>query len=159
MKELKIHHFSAKGERAPRVHVSYCASEGTQTQAAATDFTFSISDEQRHLIQWYLENYLICPWGEFCTRAKGAEALMEKLGVELFDAVFSSRETRALYTHVTDDLANTRIVIHADDTEGIALPWELMRDAMKREFGNLACSAYAFVRSQSGLNFQPSTPA
>jgi hypothetical protein len=80
---------------------------------------------------------------------------MEQLGVKLFDAVFRSRETGALYAHAANDLANTRIVIHTEDPAGIALPWELMRDPTRREYGDLAPLAHAFARSQPDLIFQP----
>ena len=80
---------------------------------------------------------------------------MEQLGAKLFDAVFGSRETAALYAHTADNLSNTRLVIHASDPQGIALPWELMRDATRGEYGDLARLANAFVRSQPDLIFQP----
>jgi hypothetical protein len=35
---------------------------------------------------------------------------MEQPGVELFSAVFGSRETAALYAHIPDNLSNTRLV-------------------------------------------------
>ncbi len=73
---------------------------------------------------------------------------MVQLGMQLFDAVFSSREAMALYAHVADELANTRFIIHANDPEGIALPWELMRDPARGEFGDIARLARAFARSQ-----------
>ncbi len=122
-KELTIHHFPAKGDTPARVRVSYRAEPGAQPQERETAFTFAITDEQRRLIQWYLEEYLIYPWGEFRTRAEQIEELMERLGVQLFDAVFHNRaatvteRTYPLYAHVADDLANTRIVIHASEPD------------------------------------------
>jgi hypothetical protein len=158
MKDLTIHHFPAKkGRRRARVRVSYRPQEGAQAQERETAFTFIITEEQRRLIQWYLEEYLLYPWCEFRNRAQRVEELMEQLGVQLFEAVFRSRETGALYAHVADDLANTRIVIHSSDPAGIALPWELMRDSTRREYGDLARLAHAFVRSQPDLIF-PTTP-
>ncbi|HLK59259.1 MAG TPA: tetratricopeptide repeat protein, partial [Chthonomonadaceae bacterium] len=76
----------------------------------------------------------------------------------LFKAVFGGMETFSLYANVTQDLGNTRIVIHAESPEGIALPWELMRDPTKGEFGDLAHLAHAFVRSDPSLRFQPASP-
>ena len=54
-----------------------------------------------------------------------------------------------------DHLPETRIFIHASDPAGIALPWELMRDPALKEYGDLARLAYAFVRSQPDLVFEP----
>jgi tetratricopeptide (TPR) repeat protein len=154
MKELTILHIPQQDNAPARVRVCYRPETGAQAQEREIDFGFSISDEQRRLIQWYLEEFLIYPWGEFRNRAKQVEELMTRLGVEFFDALFSNRETLALYAHVADDLPNTRIVVHASDPEGIALPWELMRDQTRGEYGDLACLAYAFVRSQPDLIFQ-----
>jgi tetratricopeptide (TPR) repeat protein len=155
LKELTIHHLPADERTIARVRVSYRPQEGAQAQEREIDFGFGVTEKQRRDIQWYLEEYLIYPWGEFRNRAQQVEKLMEQLGVELFDAVFGSRETAALYAHIADDLANTRIVIHADDSEGIALPWELMRDSARGDYGDLARLAHAFVRSQPDLIFQP----
>ena len=58
--------------------------------------------------------------------------------------MFGSREAAALYAHVADNLSSTRLVIHASDPHGIALPWELMRDATRGEYGYLARLANAF---------------
>lgn len=155
MKELTIHHVPAKARRRARVRVSYRAESGMQPQERETEFRFAISGEERRLLRWYLEEYLIYPWGEFRTRAQEAEELMQRLGGALFEAVFRSRETLALYAHVADDLSNTRIVIHAAGPEGIALPWELLRDPARGEYGDLARLAYTFVRSQPDLIFTP----
>jgi hypothetical protein len=121
-------------------------------------FSFRISDDDRRLLQWYLEEYLLYPWGEFRTRAQQVEQRMEQLGTDLFRAVFALPETMALYGHLADDLPNTRVVIHAADSTGIALPWELLHDPARGEYGDLARLAYAFVRSQADLFFQPPTP-
>ena len=159
MKELTIHHFPSNEEDSARVRVSYRAQDGAQPQERDTDFKFAVTESQRRDIQWYLEEYLLYPWGEFRTRAQQVESMMEQLGIELFDAVFGSRETGAIYTHVAHDLPNTRIVIHASDPEGIALPWELMHDSALGEYGDLARLANAFVRSQPDLIFQmPGAP-
>ena len=87
MQELTIHHVPATGRRRTRVRVSYRAQEGAQPQERDTPFAFTVTDEQRRLMQWYLEEYLLYSWGVFRTRAQEAEALMEQLGAELFGAV------------------------------------------------------------------------
>lgn len=158
MKELIIRHIPSEGESEPCVRVGYRPLEGAQPQERKAEFSFAMTETQRREIQWYLENYLVYPWGEFRQRAAQVEALMERLGVELFEAVFGSHDTGALYAHVADDLTNTRIVIHADDAEGVALPWEFMRDPARGDYGDLARLASAFVRSQPDLIFEPPAP-
>jgi len=82
MKELTVHHIPAQDNTRAGVRVSYRAEERSQVQECETEFRFAISYEQRHLIQWYLEEYLIYPWGEFRNRARQIEGMMERLGVE-----------------------------------------------------------------------------
>jgi hypothetical protein len=155
MRELIIHYIPVKGKKLPRVRVSYRPEVGAQAQECEAKFKFTINDEQRNLIQWYLEEYLIYPWGEWRNRAKKAEALMIKLGEGLFKAVFGDPETNALYAHVADGLAQTHIIIQVTDPAGIALPWELLRDPQRGEYGQLARLAHTFVRSQPDLIFEP----
>ncbi|HEX8072010.1 MAG TPA: tetratricopeptide repeat protein [Pyrinomonadaceae bacterium] len=158
MKELVIQHMPADGGAGARVRVSYSAQPGAQPQERVTDFAFAVTEAERRDIQWYLEEYLTYPWGEFRQRARQVEALTEQMGTRLFDAVFADRQTFALYAHVADQLAQTRIKINAADAEGIALPWEFMRDATRGEHGDLARLAHAFVRSQPDLIFEPPAP-
>lgn len=157
MKELTIHHVPGTEAQAPRVRVCYRSEVGSQPQERESEFSFTINQNDQRLIQWYLEEYLIYPWGEFRNRAQQVEKLMGELGVQLFEAVFNNRQLAALYAHVADDLPNTRIVIHAgaDNPDGIALPWELLRDPTRSEYGWLAGLAYTFVRSQPDLVFDP----
>ena len=147
-KQLAIHHVPAKDNQTTQIRIELTMREGAQPQVQEIPFAFSLTQPERVQIQWYLEQYLIFPWGEFRTRAQGVEELMERKGVELFQAIFRDPGASALYARVADDLANTRIVIHADDPEGISLPWELMRDPVRHPYGDLAGQAYAFVRSQ-----------
>jgi hypothetical protein len=145
MKELIIRHIPAQDRRGARVSVSYRAHERAQPQTAPdAPFGFEITAEQHRLIQWYLEEYLQYPWGEFNTRAQSAEALLDDLGRKLFDTVFRSTRARTLYGRIADDLTNTRIVVRAEATDaaGLGLPWELLRDP-DRELGRLASLAHA----------------
>jgi hypothetical protein len=160
MKELVIRHIPAQGRRSARARVRYLSEAGAQPQEREIRFHFSITDDESHLVQWYLGTYLSYPWSEFQTRAERVQRLMSELGQRLFDATFNDRETRALYNHVADDLPNTRIVVHAsaDNTEVIALPWELLRDPGRGDYGYLALLAHAFVRSQPDLVFPLAHP-
>jgi tetratricopeptide (TPR) repeat protein len=159
VKELIVQHVPATDGAPPKVRVSYRKDERSQAQVREGPFAFAVTDEQRHLLQWYLEESLGCPWGPYRARAAEAEALMQRLGVELFNAAFGAGDTRDLYVHVADDLSNTRFIVHADHPEGIALPWELIHDNRLGPHGDLARLAHAFVRSQPDLIFDPPAPA
>ncbi len=155
MKRIAIHHLKAKRGKGARIRICYTAKEGAQPQEREIPFKFQIDDDARKNIRWYLEEYLSYPWGIWQVRARATERLMAKLGEELFSAVFGHKETQALYAHVSDDLGKTRFAVHADNPIGIAIPWELMRDSSKKEYGDIARLAYAFIRSQPDLSFQP----
>ncbi|HLG15897.1 MAG TPA: CHAT domain-containing protein [Blastocatellia bacterium] len=158
MKELIITHIPAADGHPRRVRVAYRPEPGAQLQERETQLDFAVTEDDRRQIQWYLEEFLIYPWGEFRERALEVEELMIRRGEELFRAIFTDPQTAALYAHVADSLPSTRIVIHAPDPEGIALPWELMRDPVRAEFGDLARLAHSFVRSQPNLIFEPPPP-
>jgi len=154
VKELLIEYLPANASQIARVRVAYRASLNSQLQSRESDFTFEYAAADRDLICWYLEDYLECPWDTFNDRAAQAEATMERIGAELFRAVFGSEETGRQYYRVADELAQTRIIIHAADPAGVAIPWELLRDPQK-PYGYLACQADAFVRSQTDLTYEP----
>ncbi len=156
MKELAIHHIHDLVSPNGRLRITYRAEPGAQPQECISDFAFDVTSENRRLMQWYLEEYLLYPWGEFRTRAHHTEQLMEQIGRDLFEAVFSTRHATAIYSHVARDLSHTRFVIHAANPRGIALPWELMCDATKGKYGVLSHLAHAFVRSQPDLTMAPS---
>jgi tetratricopeptide (TPR) repeat protein len=155
VKELAIHHIPAEDGHGPRVRVTYRERQGTQPQERTSEFPFRVTEDQHRLLQWYCEQYLRYPWGGFVTRAKEAEALMFRLGAELFESVFGNTGTLWLYGNIRNDLSATRIVVHANSPQGIAVPWELLRDPDRGDFGYLAVLAHAFVRSQSDLTFAP----
>ena len=140
------------------MRVGYRSEPSAQAQERETEFDFTLTDEDRRDIQWYLEEFLLYPWGEWLKRAARVEAMMIRRGEELFNAAFGNPQTAALYAHVADSLGDTRIVVHADDPEGIALPWEMMRDPVRAEYGDLARLAHSFVRSQPNLMFEPARP-
>ena len=158
MKRLTVQHIPAQGGSPAQVRVSYYPAPDAEAQVRECEFDFAVTEEERRLIQWYLEEYLIYPWGEFRTRAAQVEQLITDLGKKLFHAVFGDEETSRLYTHIADHLDETRIVIHAGDPEGISIPWELMRDPAHGEYGDLARLAHAFVRSELDLSFEPPPP-
>jgi tetratricopeptide (TPR) repeat protein len=155
MKEFCIYHIPADDSHSARVRVSYRPGHHSQAQQCEKEFWFHTSDADRALIQWYLEEYLLYPWGEFCHRAEKAEATMNRLGERLFDAVLGASDALDLYREIADDLARTRITIFADDPAGIALPWELLRDRTRGDSGHLARLAFSFVRSHSGPTSAP----
>ena len=159
MKQVTIQHLPSKDKHPARLRVRYLKNTDTRALDYQVEFEFGVTQEQRDLIQWYLEEYLRYPWGEFHNRATKAVNLMNQLGAELFRAVFGNKETSAIYAEICKELRETRIVISAGSSEGISIPWELMRDPALGEYGELARHAYAFVRSQPELVSRPKLPS
>src|SRR5438874_1522091 len=136
MRELVIRHVPGDGTSPAWVRVICREPQGQA--AAETEFTFAISAESRRLVQWYFEEYLTFPWGEFRGRADQAEGLIGRLGEELFAAVFGAPEAAAVYARTADDLARTRVTVEAVSPEGVSLPWELLKDPARGELARLA---------------------
>lgn len=61
MKELTILHSPASNGGSAKVRVSYRHESGAQAQEREADFQFAVSPDERRLIQWYLEEYLLYP--------------------------------------------------------------------------------------------------
>ena len=152
MNELIIDYIPAKGEGSAQVRVVCRPESGADQESDPIDFSFEMSDDDRRLVQWYMEDYLSYPYAAFVDRAKKAEELMRQMGEELFDAVFSDRRSITFYSKVEDDLADCRITVRVSDPVGRSLPWELMRDPGR---GYLAQKAYSFVRSRPNVPVMP----
>ena len=92
----------------------------------------------------------MCARGESSATALSGLREMQEIGARLFNAIFESGATARIYSPVSGDLGNTKVVIHASDPTGIAIPWELIRDP-QLDYGGLAHLAHSFVRSQPDL--------
>ena len=113
------------------------------------EIAFSLSAADRERIRWYLEDYLEFDHEPAPAIAKGVEAMMEKIGADLFAQVFdSSDDGRRCWTLASMALRQTRIEIVTDLKTATDIPWELMRDAAAGR--PLALSAREFVRGQRG---------
>ena len=152
MNELIIDYITSEGESSAQVQVVYRPESTSGVESDPIPFSFEISDDDRRLVQWYMEEYLSYPYAGFADRAKKAEELIRQKGEELFDAVFSDRRSITFYSKVEYDLADCRITIRASDPVGRSLPWELMRDTGR---GYLAQKAYSFVRSRPNVPVMP----
>ena len=64
MKQLTIHHIAAGADHSARVRVSYQQNMGAQPQVRETDFAFDLIDDERRLVQWYMEEYLTFLWAD-----------------------------------------------------------------------------------------------
>src|SRR5437868_6648833 len=95
--ELIIRHRSGRNGSRDRIQVAYRPHpDAMLMESEEGDFTFALTDRERGEIQWYLEEYLQFPRGEFQLRATQVEALLEAKGQALFEATFGDH-TRYFY--------------------------------------------------------------
>ncbi|MCL5097703.1 MAG: tetratricopeptide repeat protein [Candidatus Omnitrophica bacterium] len=157
MKEISIQHIPAADPHPARVRVSYRSREDEVPRQAEIDFQFDLGQRHSDLFKWYFEQYLVAPWNEDRHRAQQAESVMEQTGTALFRAVFGDPRTAELYLQAADDLIQTRVFISADHPAVAVLPWELLRDPARGDYGDLSRTAYAFVRGRPTGLASPTT--
>ncbi|WP_309714514.1 CHAT domain-containing protein [Armatimonas sp.] len=151
MKQLVLRHHAEPDGTNPTITVIYQDPTTFQQETVGPfPFVLDFSDESRERLRWYLEEYLQCPLAVYRERALQAEAQMETLSAGLFEAVFKERAAYDLYRNVRDTLSETRIVVQANTSGGIALPWELIRDP-GLTYGELAYQAHSFVRGEPNI--------
>jgi tetratricopeptide (TPR) repeat protein len=156
MNEVVIQHLAPEADLPARVRVSYRRKgEAAVESAEIVPFTFALTRDEQDLLRWYWEEYGLSPWGENVARAKQAEELLDRVGRELFSAVFRGTSAAALYQHLALDLGNCRLTIQADTAAGMVLPWEWMRDPARGDYGNLAAGVHSFVRGGRASPLQP----
>ncbi len=155
MNELIVRYYHGK---SPTYQILYRSKDGLQ-ETDRFPFRIKISREDRKLIQWYLEEYLMYPYGAYRERAKRAEKVISDLGAELYAAIFHNEKDQEqaairFYDRAMKDPNECHIIIQAGHPAGWSLPWELMYDPA---YGYLAQKTSGFVRSQPGtsLPLQP----
>ncbi len=138
------------GSRPNRHHIAVDAEvPGFQPLSFSREIEFALSPQDGEKIRWYLEDYLQFDEDPAPQIAARVESLMAERGEALFRAIFEGRnDAIRLWTLVEPHLSSTRIEIISGVAEATSIPWELIRNPNTRV--NLALSAQAFVRAQSG---------
>jgi hypothetical protein len=96
-------------------------------------------------VRWYLEDYAEFPAEPAPAIARDAEALLARVGRQLFERVFAERGATRVWTKVEDDLAGVRVEIDTDPSDVPGVPWELLRDPDSNQA--VALGAAQFVRT------------
>jgi len=127
---------------------------GRRQPPATCRFQFTLTDQDREDLRWYLEDYLQYPLEPAPKIAARIEQRMADIGTQLFRAVFDSSPTaQRLWARLQPSLNDTRIEIITEIREATSIPWELLRDPLTNT--PLALEASAFVRAQT----DPARPA
>ncbi|MEO0760461.1 MAG: CHAT domain-containing protein, partial [Pseudomonadota bacterium] len=80
-------------------------------------------------LSWYLERYLVAPYGVYAERGAGIEDRLRGWGVALFDSVFGEGRPRDAYQQALSG-GGTELVISGPPVF-LSLPWELMQDPQR----------------------------
>jgi tetratricopeptide (TPR) repeat protein len=77
-------------------------------------------------LRWYLEDYLLAPFGVWEDRGPAIRARLAGWGDQVFGAVFGDGPARRAYWRA--QYQGLEVVFRSADPGLLALPWELMRD-------------------------------
>jgi tetratricopeptide (TPR) repeat protein len=77
-------------------------------------------------LRWYLEDYLLAPFGVWEERGPAVQAKLAGWGDQVFGSVFGSGPARDAYQRARDK--GLEVVFRSADPGLLGLPWELMRD-------------------------------
>ena len=92
-------------------------------------------------LRWYLEDYLLAPFGVWEDRGPAVQAKLAGWGDQVFGSVFGSGPARDAYQRARD--RGLEVVFRSADPGLLGLPWELMRDGA----GPVALGAGGITRS------------
>jgi tetratricopeptide (TPR) repeat protein len=77
-------------------------------------------------LRWYLEDYLLAPFGVWEDRGPAVQAKLAGWGQQVFGSVFGPGPARFAYERARD--RGLEVVFRSADPGLLGLPWELMRD-------------------------------
>src|SRR5215469_16515735 len=77
-------------------------------------------------LRWYLEDYLLAPYGVWEDHGSAVQEKLAGWGNEVFGSVFGTGPARDAYQRARDD--GLEVVFRSADPGLLGLPWELMRD-------------------------------
>ena len=79
-------------------------------------------------LRWYLEDYLVVPFGVYGDRGEKVANQLSTWGTALFDAVFGTGPARDLYKELRARTGPTELIVRSPSPAALGLPWELLRD-------------------------------
>jgi hypothetical protein len=104
-------------------------------------------------LRWYLEDYLLAPFGVWEDRGPLVRGKLAGWGDEVFGSVFGAGPARDAYQRARD--RGLEVVFRSADPGLLGLPWELMRDGA----GPVALGIAGGGLGPSGVLVAPRRPA
>lgn len=154
MPELRISDILAGVGGGHRVEVTW--QDGLARRVAVAEFARLGDEPDKELIRWYLEDYAEFPAVPAPAIAQDAERRLSRLGMALFNGVFSSTDAAGIWERARDRLGEVRVEVDADPGDGPGLAWELLRDPARD--APVALEAGAFVRTHLQAAGHPDLP-
>jgi hypothetical protein len=116
-------------------------------QSAFAQFSFTLADQDREDLRWYLEDYLQYPIDPAPQIAARVEQRMRTLGGQLYARLFDDNPAaRRLWARLEPELTYMRVEVASEVDADAVLPWELLYDPHSNT--HLAVHARSFVRVQ-----------
>jgi hypothetical protein len=115
------------------LQVSWQQGDSITTCKNPVPFTNPLPYKAFKNLRWYLEEYLLFPYGAERYKAQKIEKEMKTWGESLFNHIFQKcdfdPDPHSLYQNaVKKGLDTCEICITSEDTRFLMIPWELLRD-------------------------------
>jgi tetratricopeptide (TPR) repeat protein len=91
-----------------------------------TSLTWPLDAATQEDLRWYLEDYLLAPYGVWEERGPAIRDKLSGWGEQVFGAVFGTGPARDAYQRARDK--GLEVLFRSADPGLLGLPWELMRD-------------------------------
>jgi tetratricopeptide (TPR) repeat protein len=92
------------------------------------DLTWPLNADALEDLRWYLEDYLVAPFGVYGERGPAVQARLADWGAAVFGVVFGSGPARDAYVKLRARQGAVKLLFRSSSPELLGLPWELMRD-------------------------------
>jgi tetratricopeptide (TPR) repeat protein len=99
---------------------------GLPEQVSRASLTWPLDAEALEELRWYLEEYLLAPFGVWQDRGPTVRDKLAGWGDEVFGSVFGDGPARDAYQRARD--RGLEVVFRSAEPGLLGLPWELMRD-------------------------------
>jgi tetratricopeptide (TPR) repeat protein len=109
-----------------RAVVSSWPDGGLPEEVARAPLAWPLDAPALEDLRWYLEDYLLAPYGVWEDRGPAIAGKLAGWGKEVFASVFGAGPARDAYQRARD--RGLEVVFRSADPGLLGLPWELMRD-------------------------------
>src|SRR5215831_16846967 len=109
-----------------QVSVMSWPDDGMPEEVSRAPLAWPLDADALEDLRWYLEDYLLAPFGVWQDRGPEVRAKLPGWGEQVFAAVFGDGPARFAYERARD--RGLEVVFRSAEPGLLGLPWELMRD-------------------------------